>query len=69
MNRIIWDRTQNPTRHISDRLGIERWQLREAIHKIKARNNLHGDDRVIIYDDGEVTDDRGDQIGNIYDEV
>jgi hypothetical protein len=69
MARIIWDRSNNPTRRISDSLRIERWQLKEAIHRIKASRNLGPTDRVIIYDDGEVTDTMGDPIGNIYDEI
>jgi hypothetical protein len=54
---------------VSDRLGIERWQLREAIHKIKDRSNLRPDDRVTIYDNGNVTDEDGEPIGNIFDEI
>jgi hypothetical protein len=69
LNRVLWDRAQNPTRHVSESLGIERWQLRQALHKIKARSNLRGDDRVIIYENGDVTDSHGNPIGNIYDEV
>ncbi|HJW79683.1 MAG: hypothetical protein ACJ8DU_00045 [Microvirga sp.] len=69
LSAIIWDKSTNPTDYVSDQLGIERWQLRTAIHKIKASNNLHGPDRVIIYDDGDVTDENGSQIGNIFDEI
>ena len=69
MGRIIWDRAGRPTRYVSDALGIERWQLGVALHKIKARSNLGGADRVIIYDDGVVTDANGDAIGNIHDEL
>jgi hypothetical protein len=63
------DRSDNPTRRVSDSLRIERWQLKEAIHRIKASRDLGPTDRVIIYDDGEVTDTVGDPIGNIYDEI
>ncbi len=38
-----------------DSLGIERWQLKEAIHRIKASQDLGPADQVIIYEDGEVT--------------
>ena len=69
MARVIWDKLRNPTRHVSDALGIERWQLRAAIHKIKAQGNLGGADRVIIYSDGRVTDVDGNDVGNIYDEA
>ena len=67
--RVIWDRAGNPTRFVSDALGVERWQLREALHTIKARGGLGGTDRVIIDSDGRVTDAKGDEIGNILDEV
>ena len=69
MPRVIWDKSRNPTRHVSDALGIERWQLGAAIHKIKAKNNLGPNDRTIIHCDGKVTDVHGDEIGNIYDEI
>jgi hypothetical protein len=67
--KIIWDKIRNPTRHASDALGIERWQIRVAIHKIKAANNLGPTDKVIIFDDGKVTDTNGVEIGNIFDEI
>jgi predicted ThiF/HesA family dinucleotide-utilizing enzyme len=54
---------------VSDALGIARWQLRAALHLIKHRSNLGGQDRVVVYDDGRVTDASGDDIGNILDEV
>jgi hypothetical protein len=69
VSRIIWDRSGNPTRYVSDALGIARWQLRAALHHIKHRSNLGGQDRVVVYDDGRVTDANGDDIGNILDEV
>jgi hypothetical protein len=46
----------------------EKWQ-RKAILHITAPRGLIPTDRVIIYDDGEVTDTMGDPIGNIYDEI
>ena len=67
--RIIWDRRRNPTSYVSDQLGIERWQVRQAVHKIKARSDLGGNDRVIIYDDGTVPDENGGALGNIHDEI
>jgi hypothetical protein len=54
---------------VSDELRIERWQLRNALHKIKARSDLGGRDRVIIYDDRTVADADGNELGNIHDEV
>jgi hypothetical protein len=67
--RIIWNHPANPTDYVSTTLGIERWQLRNAIHKIKARSGLGSRDGVIIHDNGEVTDQSGEHVGNIYDEV
>ena len=69
MARIIWDRIRNPTPYVSRSLGVEEWQLRNAIHAIKRRRGLTGTDRLIIYDDGKVADEHGDELGNIYDEI
>jgi hypothetical protein len=69
MARIIWERSGNPTRRVSYILGIERWQLKEAIHRIKSSHGLGATDQVIIYDDDEVTDTASDRVGNIYDEI
>jgi hypothetical protein len=70
MARLIWDKLRrNPTKSVSDQLRIERWQLREAIHKIKAANNLRATDRVFIYDDGSVTDEKGEWLGDIHREI
>jgi hypothetical protein len=69
LGQIIWDKPGNPTDYVSDRLGIARWRLRAALHKIKAAADLGGADRVIIYDDGSVADENGEVIGNIHDEL
>jgi len=69
MARVIWQHPGNPTNYVSDRLGITREQLGEALHEIKASGNLRAAERVIIYDDGMVTDERGEPLGNIYDEL
>jgi len=69
MARILWDRLRNPTPYVSQALGVEEWQLRHAIHVIKRRGGLTGAERVIIYDDGKVTDERREELGNIFDEV
>jgi hypothetical protein len=37
--------------------------------EIKRRSNLQARDRVIIYEDGAVRDERGEELGNIYDET
>jgi len=69
MARILWDRSANPAPYVSRQLGIEEWQLRNAIHRIKGRGGLADADRVIIYDDGKVTDAHGEDLGNVYDEI
>jgi hypothetical protein len=69
LGQVLWNSSENPTKYVSDRLGIERWQLRAAIHKIKSAADLSGADRVIIYDDGSVADENGEPIGNIHDEL
>jgi hypothetical protein len=66
---VIWDKTRNPTKYVSDALGIARWLLRAAIHKIKARSNLGPTDKVIIFSDGKVTGVNGSEIGNVFDEI
>jgi hypothetical protein len=69
MARVIWNQRGNPPKYVSDRLKIQHWQLGEAIHEIKAAGNLRATDGVVIYDDGTVTDEHGDALGNIYDEL
>jgi hypothetical protein len=69
MARVIWDKSTNPTPYVSRWLGIEEWQLRNAIHRIKGRTGLTGADRVIIYDDGRITDAHGEDLGNVHDEI
>jgi len=43
-------------------------QLGDAIHELKTAGNLSPAERVIIYDDGTVTDESGYVLGNIYNE-
>jgi hypothetical protein len=66
---ILWDQRGNPSRYVSEALGMEEWQLRHAVHKIKGRSPLRGADRVIIYLNGDVTDETGDALGNVHDEI
>jgi hypothetical protein len=66
---ILWDKSRNPTRYVSQSLGLEEGQLRDAIHAIKRHSGLSGSDRVIIYTDGTVTDEGGEILGNVYDEI
>jgi len=68
MPRIIWSTSENPPKLVSDALGIERWQLRNALHIIKEEAGMSGTDRVIVWDDGTVSDTQGNP-GNIYDEI
>ena len=69
MAHVIWNRRENPSKYVSDRLGITHEQLGEALHEIKASGNLRAADRVIICDDDMVTDKYGEPLGNIYDEL
>jgi hypothetical protein len=69
MARIIWDKRGNPPKCVSDRLRTQHWQLGDAIHELKAAGDLRPAERVIIYDDGTVTDEFGYVLGNIYNEI
>jgi hypothetical protein len=66
--RILWSRPGNPPASVARILGLEARRFSRALHKIKAAADLSGADRVIIYTDGTVTDERGEPIGNLYDE-
>jgi hypothetical protein len=69
MARIIWDKPGNPPKYVSDRRRIHHWQLGDAIHELKASGNVSAAERVIIYDDGTVTDETGYVLGNVYNEI
>jgi len=69
MTSIIWSNPGNPTNEVSRALGVERWQLRRALHRIKQGQGLAGADRVTIWNDGSVTDEHGIVLGNVYDEI
>jgi hypothetical protein len=66
---IIWSNPGNPTNRVSRALGIERSRLRRALHRIKQAQGLKGADRVTIWNDGSVTDQQGNILSNIYDEI
>jgi hypothetical protein len=68
MPAIVWSRRGNPPSGVATRLGISRRQLRRAIHKIKDYAGLAPTNRVIIWDDGSVTDENNVPLGNINDE-
>lgn len=68
-SRIIWSRPGNPTRSVATTLGTTRAQLRNAIHRLKDRAGLRPRDNVKIWDDGSMTDEADEWIGNIYDEI
>ena len=67
--KLIWKQSQNPTDYVSGVLEIERWQPRNAIHRIKDADGMGGTDLVRIYDDGSVEDEGGRYVGNIFDEI
>jgi hypothetical protein len=76
LRKPLWSKKGNPTRYVSDRLGIDRSELREAIHEIKRREGLGGTNRVTIYDNGDITlpvkdgaTTREEPLGNIFDEI
>jgi transposase-like protein len=69
MASVIWSNPGNPTREVSRRLGIERGQLRAALHRIKRAQGLGGADSVRIWDDGTVTDQQDNVLGNVHDEI
>ena len=37
--------------------------------RLNCANDVGAAERVIIYDDGQVTDERGEHLGNIFDEI
>jgi hypothetical protein len=69
MPRIIWSRPGNPTSGVATALGVSETELSDAIHILKDAAGLEPRDRVRIWDDGSVTDERDALIGNIYDEI
>ncbi len=72
MNRsragVLWSSRDNPPDSIARQLGMQPRHFTRALHKIKSASNLSGDDRVTIYNDGGVTDDKGELLGNLHDE-
>ena len=69
MASVIWSNPGNPTNEVSRALGIERHQLRRALHRIKRAQGLGGADSVTLWDDGAVRDHQGNVLGNVYDEI
>jgi hypothetical protein len=65
----IWSNPGNPPDSVARRLGITRDQLGEAIHIIKDDAGLSPRDRVSIWDDGSITDETDEWIGNVHDEI
>ena len=66
--RILWSNPGNPPDSVARALGMEPRRFSRALHKIKAASDLSGADRVIVYQDGSVTDDQGEPLGNLHDE-
>jgi hypothetical protein len=50
-------------------LNLTHTTLGNAIHELKTAGDLSPAERVIIYDDGTVTDETGYVLGNIYNEI
>lgn len=69
MAQRLWSNPGNPPGWVAARLRLSSWDFADALHRIKKAAGLRGADRVTIWDDGAVTDGRGDAIGNVYDEV
>jgi hypothetical protein len=69
MPRVIWSRPSNPTDAVAHTLGITPHQLSRGLHRVKENARLRPRDNVKIWDDGTVTDDRNNWIGNIHDEI
>jgi transposase-like protein len=69
MARIIWSRPGNPTAAVARALDITPHQLSRALHRVKENARLRPRDNVRIWDDGTVTDERDDWVGNLYDEI
>jgi hypothetical protein len=65
--RKLWSNPHNPPASVAHALGISRPQLGAALHKIKRDAGLRPPDRVTIWDNGDITDDAGIWIGNVYD--
>jgi hypothetical protein len=68
MAQRLWSNPENPPNWVAERLGMPRWLLGDRLHRLKEAWGLGGTGRVNIWDDGTVTDDRGDVIGNVHDE-
>jgi hypothetical protein len=65
---VLWSNPGNPPDFVARALAMAPRHFSRALHKIKAANDLSGADRVIIYNDGSVEDERGEPLGNLYDE-
>lgn len=65
----MWSNKGSPTAHVASELGLPEHDVSDAIHAIKAANNLRGSDNVRIYDNGDVEDQHGEWLGNIRDEI
>jgi hypothetical protein len=65
---VLWSNPGNPPDSVARALGIDPRRFSRGLHKIKAAGDLSGDDRVVIYGDGTITDAQGEALGNLYDE-
>jgi hypothetical protein len=75
MPKRIWSNPYNPPNSVSNDIAaatgrpLTREQLGEALHSIKRAAGLRPRDRVSIWDNGDITDDMDDWIGNVYNEI
>ena len=56
------------TNSLAKRLGIDRRLLGKAIEKIKKFSGRGGKDNIVIDEFGNVLDDNGEILGNVFDE-
>jgi len=66
--RILWSHPGNPPDSVARALGMELRSFSRALHKIKAASDLSGAGSRVINNDGSVTDEQGEPLGNLYDE-
>lgn len=65
---VLWRGRDSPSIPVGRHLGIEHYRIRTVNHKLKRAWNLRPNDNIIIYENGDVEDDRGQFLGNICDE-
>lgn len=61
---ILWDKSRNPTRYVSQSLGLEEGQL-QTLFTLSSGTVASPAPIVIIYTDSVVTDEGGEILGNV----